>query len=151
MTFEPTTPTQKPQTHHPVACHHSSKHLWKFVFICLIEFHILQEFPLLRKYGFGPLLQWPRDLKVLQPQKTHANTKSTSKLRKHLHQFDRWCCKCSQHKQIKKYFKCWQHNQINNFIYLTFFVWLCCEYLDYVSLFGCVVSICSVCVVKLTK
>ncbi len=31
------------------------------------------------------------------------------------------------------------------------FFWLCCEYLQSVSLFGCVVSIFSVCVVKLTK
>ncbi len=29
------------------------------------------------------------------------------------------------------------------------FVCLCCEYLQCVSLFGCVVSICSACVVKL--
>ncbi len=27
---------------------------------------------------------------------------------------------------------------------MCFFVWLCCEYLQCVSLFGCVVSICSV-------
>ncbi len=26
---------------------------------------------------------------------------------------------------------------------MCFFVWLCCEYLQCVSLFGCVVSICS--------
>ncbi len=39
---------------------------------------------------------------ALQIQKAHANRKSTSKSRKHLHQFDSRCCKCSQHKQIKK-------------------------------------------------
>ncbi len=27
---------------------------------------------------------------------------------------------------------------------MCFFIWLCCEYLQCVSLFGCVVSICSV-------
>ncbi len=66
---------------------------------------------------------WPRELNMLQLQKTHANRKSTSKSRKHLHQFDSRCCKCSQ------------HNPINNFI---------CS-----SLFGCVVSICLLRVVKL--
>ncbi len=39
----------------------------------------------------------------LQLQKTYANRKSTSKSRKHLHQFDSRCCKCSQHKQIKNF------------------------------------------------
>ncbi len=44
---------------------------------------------------------WPRELNVLQLQKIQANRKSTSKSRKHLHQFDSRCAKCSQHKQIK--------------------------------------------------
>ncbi len=52
-----------------------------------------------------------------QLQKTHANRKSTSKSRKHLHQFDSRCCKCLQ------------HNQINNFIAACFFVW-CCKHLQ---------------------
>ncbi len=68
--------------------------------------------------------------------------------------------------------KCSQHNQINC-ICSAFLFWLCCEhlqrvccqidescflnlqvfffYLQRVSFFGCVVSICSVCFVKLTK
>ncbi len=54
---------------------------------------------LLKKQWF---LRWPRELNALQLQKTHANRKSTSKSWKHLHQFDSRCCKCSQHKQIKK-------------------------------------------------
>ncbi len=69
----------------------------------------------------------------LQLQKTHANRKSTSKSRKHLHQFDSRCCKCSQHKQIK--------NLICS-VFLCLVV-LCCEYLQCASLFCCVVSICS--------
>ncbi len=57
------------------------------------------------KEGF---IRWPRELNALQLQKTHANRKSTSKSRKHLHQFDSRCSKCSQ------------HNQINNFICSAF-------------------------------
>ncbi len=34
------------------------------------------------------ILRWPRELNALQLQKTHANRKSTSKSRKHFHQFD---------------------------------------------------------------
>ncbi len=48
-------------------------------------------------------VRWPRELNALQLQKTHANRKSTSKSRKHLHQFDSKCCKCSQHNQIKNF------------------------------------------------
>ncbi len=48
-------------------------------------------------------VRWPREINVLQLQKTHANRKSTSKARKHLHQFDSRCCKCTQHKQIKRH------------------------------------------------
>ncbi len=44
-----------------------------------------------------------RELNALQLQKTHANRKSPSKSRKHLHQFDSRCCKCSQHNQIKNF------------------------------------------------
>ncbi len=92
---------------------------------------------------FNNVLRWPREINALQLQKTHANRKSTSKSRKHLHQCDRRCWKWSQHKQIKKHCKCSQHNQIKNFIcsaflYLVvlwafavcFFIWLCCEYLQ---------------------
>ncbi len=66
-----------------------------------------------------------RALNALQLQKTHANRKSTSKSRKHLHQFDSRWCKCSQtHK----------------------YIWFAAR-----IFFGCVESICSVCVVKLRK
>ncbi len=47
--------------------------------------------------------RWPRELNALQLQKTHANRKSTSKSRKHIHHFDSRWWKCSQHKQIKKH------------------------------------------------
>ncbi len=40
------------------------------------------------------ILRWPRELNALQLQKTHANRKSTSKSRKHFHQFDSRWCKC---------------------------------------------------------
>ncbi len=47
--------------------------------------------------------RWPRELNALQLQKTHANRKSTSISRKHIHHFDSRWWKCSQHKQIKKH------------------------------------------------
>ncbi len=61
--------------------------------------------------------------------RTHANSKSTSKSRKHFHHFDSRWCKCSQHKQIKKHRKCSQHNQIH-FICSAFLFWWCCEHLQ---------------------
>ncbi len=64
--------------------------------------------------------------------------KSTSKSRKHFHQFDSRWCKCSQHKQIKKH----TTNAHNTTKYILFAVRF---------FFGCVVSIWSVCVVKMTK
>ncbi len=65
-------------------------------------------------------------------QKTHANRKSSSKSRKHLHQFESRCCKCSQHNQIKNCI-------CSAFPYLVvlwvfavhFFIWLCCEHLQH--------------------
>ncbi len=75
---------------------------------------------------------------ALQLQKTHANRKSTSKSRKHFHHFDSRWCKCSQHKQIKKH----TANAHNTTKYILFAARL---------FFVCVVSICSVCVVKLRK
>ncbi len=123
------------------------------------------------KFIIKAFLRWPRELNVLQLQKTHANRKSTSKSRNRFHHFDSRWCKCSQHKQIKKHCKCSQHNQIHficsAFLFLVV-LWafapsnVCCQidesvflicrcffYLQRVSFFGCVVSICSVCVVKL--
>ncbi len=78
-------------------------------------------------------VRWPRELNALQLQKTHAYRKSTSKSRKHLHQFDSRWCKCSQHKQIKKHCKCSQYNQIH-FICSAFLFWLCCEHLQHLLL-----------------
>ncbi len=49
------------------------------------------------------IVRRPRELNALQLQKTRANRKSTSKSRKHLHQFDSRCCKCTQHNQIKNF------------------------------------------------
>ncbi len=90
-------------------------------------------------YVFLLILRWPRELNALQLQKTHANKKSTSKLRKHLHCFDSThaanphnTCKLRNAQQMLT-------TQPNTF------------YLQRVSFFGCVVSICSVCVIKLTK
>ncbi len=83
-------------------------------------------------------LRWPRELNALQLQKTHANKKSTSKSRKHFHHFDSRWCKCSQHKQINKH-TANPHNTTKYILFAAHFF------------FGCVVSICSVCVVKLTK
>ncbi len=82
-------------------------------------------------------LRWPRELNALQLQKTHANRKSTSKSRKHFHNFDSRLCKCSQQKQIKNTLQMLT-TQPNTF------------YLQRVS-FWFVVGICSMCVVKLTK
>ncbi len=48
-------------------------------------------------------VRWLRELNALQLQETHANRKSTSKLRKHLHQFQYMCCKCLQDNQINTY------------------------------------------------
>ncbi len=83
-------------------------------------------------------LRWPREVNALQLQKTHANRKSTSKSRKHFHPFDSRWWKCSQHKQIKKH-TANTHNTTKSILFAARFF------------FGCVVSICSVCVVKLTK
>ncbi len=72
----------------------------------------------------GRFLRWPRELNALQLQKTHANRKSTSKSRKHLHHFDSRWYKCSQHKQIKKH----TANAHNTTKYILFaarlFIWV---------------------------
>ncbi len=75
---------------------------------------------------------------ALQLQKTHANRKSTSKSRKYFHHFDSRWCKCSQHKQIKKH-TANAHNTTKYILFAARFF------------FVCVVSICSVCVVKFRK
>ncbi len=55
---------------------------------------MLENIFLLWNYSLWSIfLRWPRELNALQLQKTHANRKSTSKSRKHLHQFDSRCCK----------------------------------------------------------
>ncbi len=74
----------------------------------------------------------------MQLQKTDANRKSTSKSRKYFHHFDSRWCKCSQHKQIKKH-TANAHNTSKYILFAARFF------------FGCVVSVCSVSVVKLTK
>ncbi len=96
--------------------------------------------PLLHRLSkqFRCLVRWPRELIALQLQKTHANRKITSKSRKHFHHFDSRWYKCSKHKQIKKH----AANAHNTTKYILFAVRF---------FFGCVVSICRVCVVKLTK
>ncbi len=95
---------------------------------------------------------WLRELNALQLQKAHANRKSPSKSRKHLHQFDSRCCKCSQHNQIKNFicstflclvvlwafvacvlsnwWSCFLNLQVFFFYLQCFFIWLCCEHLQ---------------------
>ncbi len=95
-----------------------------------------------------------------------ANRNNTCKLRKQLHQFDNaHTSKAHKHNQkrnalqidkplqIKKttssiwqhtHFKCSQHNQKRNALQIKF-IWLCCEHLQCVSLFVCVVRICTTC------
>ncbi len=71
-----------------------------------------------------------RELNALQLQKTHANRKSTSKSRKHFHQFDSRWCKCSQHKQIKKH-TANAHSTTKYILFAArFLLWLCCEHLQ---------------------
>ncbi len=69
---------------------------------------------------------------MLQLQKTHANRK------KHL-QIKKTTSSVWQHTRCK----CSQHNQQRNALHITC-ICLCCEHLQCVSLFVCVVSICSV-------
>ncbi len=67
-------------------------------------------------------LRWLRELNGLQLKKTDANRKSTSKLRKHLHQFDNKCavntqnteklCKLTIQPNTEMHCKYLQHNQI---------------------------------------
>ncbi len=85
------------------------------------------------------ILRWPRELNTLQLQKTHENRKGTSKSRKYFHQFESRWWKCSQHKQIKKH-TANAHNTTKSILFAARFFF-----------FGCVVSICSIFVVKITK
>ncbi len=93
--------------------------------------------------------------------------KNTCKLRKHSRQFDNTHAANAhntttkrnalqiekKHLQIKKTLssiwqctrcKCPQHNQKRNALQIKC-IWLCCEHLQRVSLFVCVVSICTIC------
>ncbi len=61
-------------------------------------------------------------------------------------------CLCCEHLQrVLSNWSCFFNLQVFFLFAVHFFVWLCCEYLQCVSLFGCVVRICSACVVKLMK
>ncbi len=104
------------------------------------------------------IVRWPRELSAQQLQKTHANRKSTSKTssRKHLHQFDSTCAANAQNFILQRVFFIWlhcehlQHLQCEH-LQRVFSNWWSCFlnlqvfffYLQHVSLFGCVVSICS--------
>ncbi len=90
-----------------------------------------------KEYLFG-FVRWPRELNAQQLQKTHANRKSTSKSRKYFHQFDSRWCKCSQYRQIKKH-AANAHNTTKYILFVARFF------------FGCVVSISSLCVLKLEE
>ncbi len=142
-----------------------NEHIFKNEVFLLLHF-LLKTFKMM-------YVRWPRELNALQLQKTHANRKSTSKSRKHFHHFDSRWCKCSQHKQIKKHTANAYNTTKYNIFAGRFFVWLCCEHLQRVRcqidkrfflicrcfflfaarffFLGCVMSICSVCVVKLTQ
>ncbi len=106
-----------------------------------LEIHDARFYRIIKRHQW-----WPRELNVLQLQKTNANRKSTSKSRKHHHQFDN-TLNMTQHNMLttqtnkERQCKSSQHNQIK----MCFLVWLCCEYLQCSSLFVCVVSICSAC------
>ncbi len=65
-------------------------------------------------------VRWPRELNALQLQKIHANSKSTSKSRKQLHQLDSRWCKCLQPKQIKKCICIKVHKVVFKLIYYSF-------------------------------
>ncbi len=67
-------------------------------------------------------------------QCTAKKKKNTFKLRKLLHQFDNICAANA-------------HNTANQrkALQIIRFIWLCCKHLQRVSLFVCVVSICSAC------
>ncbi len=80
------------------------------------------------------ILRWPRELNALQLQKTHANRKNTSKLRKQLNQFDNTRA-ANAHNTTKQ----------RNALPIKCFIWLCCEHLQSVYLLVCVVSICCTC------
>ncbi len=84
---------------------------------------------------------WPRELNALQLQKTHVNRKSTSKSRKHLHQFDSRCCKCSHlFGCVVSICSAFLYLFVCLFVFLIcwcfflfvvhFFIWLCCEHLQ---------------------
>ncbi len=95
-----------------------------------------------------------------------ANRKNTCKWRKQLPQFynahaanahnttkKKRAANKKKHLQIKKTLssiwqptrcRCSQHNQKRNVLQIKC-IWLCCEHLQCVSLFGCVVSICPIC------
>ena len=45
----------------------------------------------------GVFLRWPWALTALQLKRTHAKRRNTSKLRKHLHQFDNTCAAFREH------------------------------------------------------
>ncbi len=64
-----------------------------------------------------------------------------------------WGCRkniCKLRKQLRKFYNTHAANAHNrtkqrNALQIKFFIWLCCEHLQCVSLFVCVVSICSTC------
>ncbi len=91
-------------------------------------FHILycKSFLVLNLSGF---------VTVAERAQCAVNRKNTCKLR----QFDNMLCKCSQHNQIKKCIANTHHTtKQRNVLQIKFFIWLCCEHLQSVSLFGCV-------------
>ncbi len=75
-------------------------------------------------------LRWPRELKALQLQKTHANRKSTSKSRNHFSSFWQQMVQMFTTQTNKEtHGKCSQHTQIH-FICSAFIFWVCCELLQ---------------------
>ncbi len=103
-----------------------------------------------------------------QKKKRAANRKKHLQIKKIFSSiWQRTRCKCSQHNQKKKHAanrskkhlqikktlssvwqriccKCSQHNQKRNALQIKC-IWLCCEHLQCVSLFVCVVSIFTIC------
>jgi len=112
-------------------------------------------------------IEWALNCKGLRKPSTSflSNSIMNSILKKFKWSWSSTCCNFRKHMQIEKapankknhhqfdsrFFKCSQHKQIIFLFAVRFLVWLCCEYLQHISLFVCVVSICSACVVKLMK
>ncbi len=101
-------------------------------------------------------LRWLRELNGLQLKKMDANRKSTSKLRKHLHQFDNKCavntqnteklCKLTIQPNTEMHCKYLQHNQIQKCTantYNTTNIETCCKFSQHNQIQKCAANSCN--------